>query len=292
MDISVIVPVYNGEKTIIELFNRIKNILDGRFSYEVIFVHDCGKDNSWGIIQELMNSYPSLIKGYNLQHNYGQHKALLFGITKACGDFIVTIDEDLEHDPYFIPALITEQKKGNYDVVYGKFENLEHPVVRIITSEFLRRILKKLIPELYPDYSSYRLIKRETGFKIAELKNSYSFIDGYIGWTTNKIGSVLIKHYKRAGGSSSYTLCKLFKHAILIILAYSRIKIYMLVSALILNFTALGLYFYNVNFEKNMSKSIILILFASGFVLLLLTLNAEIIHYNMFRKNIKPVKIK
>jgi glycosyltransferase involved in cell wall biosynthesis len=292
MDISVIVPVYNGEKTLKELYRRIRTALDGKFIFEVLFVYDFGKDNSWMVIKELIDTDPSVVRGFYLKRNYGQHNAILFGITKAQGDFIVTLDEDLQHDPEDIKSLIYEQREGNYDVVYGRFEKLRHPGVRVRTSEMLRLMLKTFVPDLYPDYSPYRLIKKEIAWKISGLKNSYTFIDGYIGWTTNKISNVPVKHFIRSDGKSSYSYLKLLKHAIFIIIAYSKTKTWVLLISLLLNLTAFILFIINRKGDFISIDKAAVILIAVGITLLFLSLLAEIIHRSTFSNNTMPVELK
>lgn len=118
MDFSVVVPSYNGGQTIINLFQKIRDELSGKYSFEVLFIFDNGKDKTWRIIEELGNDYPDIVKSYHLAKNYGQHRAIQFGFSKAKGDFVVTIDEDLQHDPADIIRLMEKQKEANYDIVY------------------------------------------------------------------------------------------------------------------------------------------------------------------------------
>ena len=81
---SVVVPVYNSEKTLEELYDRVNKVFVGlQASYEIIFVEDCGRDQSWTVIESLKNKYPGVIKGIKLSKNFGQHNALLAGIREA-----------------------------------------------------------------------------------------------------------------------------------------------------------------------------------------------------------------
>lgn len=292
MDLSVVIPVFNSEKTLPELYKKIRRELSAKFTFEVIFVFDCGKDNSWAVIEELINSDPSTVRGYHLKRNYGQHNAILFGMTKAKGDYVITLDDDLQHDPRFIHDLISEQKAGDYDVVYGKFEKLRHSGLRIRTSEMLRRLLRIIVHGIYPDYSPYRLIKNATAKKIAGLKNSYSFIDGYIGWATNKISYVPVEHYKRADGVSSYSYYRLVKHALLIAIAYSRIKTWILLLALVFNLIAIGFIVFDHDISGTVTSRIATGFLSIGICLLVLGLSAEIIHFGNLRRNTRPIVLK
>ena len=290
MKISVIVPVYNGEKTIRELFRRISAELDSSFQYEVIFVYDCGKDKSWEVITELIESYPEHVKGFHLARNYGQHNAILYGIKKSSGDFIVTLDEDLQHDPAYLKPLIRKQQEGNYDVVYAVFNNLAHPRLRDITSQMLRWLLKLTVPGIFPDYSPYRIIRKETAEDITRLKRSYTFIDGYLGWVTRKFGTIKAKHFRRTNGNSSYSLYKLIKHAALIEIVYSPLKKRILFTALGLNFFSLILIIAGKKIAYSNGCIIAgLITGFAGLSLLLIGLLAEGIHYRKLRTNPEPM---
>jgi glycosyltransferase involved in cell wall biosynthesis len=292
MDLSVIIPVFNGEKTLPELYRKIRSTLDSRYVYEILFVYDCGKNNSWKVIQELTNSDPSICRGFHLKRNYGQHNALIFGMTKAQGDFIITLDEDLQHDPENIHDFINKQKEGDFDVVYGKFEKLQHEGMRIRTSEILRNMLKRIIPGLYPYYSPYRLIKRETATKICKLKNSYPFIDGYIGWTTDKISDVTVNHLKRVNGSSSYSYYKLLKHATLIIVAYTKAKNCLLVVSSALILVAFVIKILSKHLVNSYSGSVSISTLTTGIILFFIAISMGIFNYCSSRRNEKPVEIK
>lgn len=227
MDISVIIPVFNGEKTVSVLYHSIKKALEGSYSYEIIFISDCGEDNSWDIIQKIVSNDPQTCRGFNLKRNYGQHNAILFGMKNAVGDFIITMDDDMQHDPENIQDLILKQSEGDYDAVYGKYEKTEHPVFRKLTSRIMRFMLLKMIPKLHPEYSSYRLIKKQVAEKISSNNlRPYSFIDGEIGLNADTISWTTVKHSKRAEGTSSYSTSKLIRHAFSIIHGYSFLRRY------------------------------------------------------------------
>lgn len=181
MDISVVIPVYNGEKTLRELYRKVKTELNGYLSFEVIFVYDCGRDESWEIIKELARNEPDHIRGYCFDKNYGQHFATSFGLKKACGNFILTLDEDAQHDPKYIPSMIKKMEDKNLDLIYGQFSKLEQPFFRVIMSLFLRKVLCLMIPDLPRDYSAYRLFSKELANKIFERETYCFFLDAEVG---------------------------------------------------------------------------------------------------------------
>ena len=226
---SVIVPVYNGETTLKPLNHRINTFFtENGYSYEVVFVYDCGKDNSWEILLELKSLFTDTIKLIKLSRNFGQHNALICGFEYANGDFIITMDEDLQHAPEDISKLISTQQDDNYDVVYGKYENLKHSLFRNIGSRVLKKIIATGIPELHQDYSAFRLIKSSIAKVSINMDNSYTFLDGYLSWITNHVGSCTVSHSERQGGKSSYTFSKLVNHAINIFITFSNFPIRLL----------------------------------------------------------------
>ena len=236
MDISVIVPVYKGEKTIEKLFEGINENLESFGSFEVLFVYDCGSDNSWEILQILQKLNPHKIRIFKLKKNYGQHNAILFGISKSEGDLIITMDEDLQHDPHYLIPLLEKQREGNYDVVYGKYRDPKHPFFRKIASDILQKLLKILVPGL-GYYSSFRLLKKDVAHKIIILKSSYTFIDARLITATSGFQFLDIDHRENTTRKSTYNLCRLLSHAIQIILAYTKLIKWVLVisAALMIN---------------------------------------------------------
>ena len=225
MQYSIIIPVYNGEQTVEKLYDRIKQFFADKYNYEVIFVYDCGKDNSWEVLLKIKMQNPQNVKLIRLSRNYGQHNALICGFEYAKGDFIVTMDEDLQHAPEDIQKLIDKQKEMDYDVVYGKYEIRNHSGFRNAGSSMLKRIIDVGIPDIHPDYSAFRLIKAGIAKSCITMRNSYTFLDGYISWITTNCSSCIVSHSERQGGVSAYTFSKLINHTINIFVTFSNLPI-------------------------------------------------------------------
>ena len=225
MQYSIIIPVYIGEQTVEKLYDRIKQFFADKYNYEVIFVYDCGKDNSWEALLRIKKQNPQNVKLIRLSRNYGQHNALICGFEYAKGDFIVTMDEDLQHAPEDIQKLIDKQKEMDYDVVYGKYEIRNHSGFRNAGSSILKRIIDVGIPDIHPDYSAFRLIKAGIAKSCITMRNSYTFLDGYISWITTNCSSCIVSHSERQGGVSAYTFSKLINHTINIFVTFSNLPI-------------------------------------------------------------------
>jgi glycosyltransferase involved in cell wall biosynthesis len=283
IEVSVIVPVYNGEKTIERLFAGINKHLESFKSFEVLLVYDQGTDKSWEILKSLREKYPDKIRIFKLKKNYGQHNAILFGISESKGDLIITMDEDLQHDPGYLRPLIDKQKEQNYSIVYGRFKDSKYTFFRKIASKILRILLKILIPSL-GDYSSFRLLKKEVAKKITVLKNSYTFIDASLLTAVSDFGYLDIDHREYSKRESTYNLLKLASHAIQIILAYSGIiKWILIISISLIILACLSKLFNLAGFEMQ------IVMFIAGIFLLLTGISGELFHKWKVKTNPLPI---
>lgn len=292
MDISIVIPVYRGEQTLRALVERIVQCVT--VSYEIIFVFDCGPDNSWQVLCDLKTEHPNTIRTFKLSRNFGQHNALICGFEQAQAKFIVTMDEDLQHDPADIDNLLSKQRQKNYDVVYGKYSERNHNWFRNATSSLFKKLIKLGIPELSDDYTAYRLIKTRIAKATLEMRNSYTFVDGYLSWVTNHIGSCVVTHNKRLAGRSSYTLIKLIEHSVNIFVTFSNLPIRLLTFNAFFIFTVTLAYATYIfarkilydDFAAGYPSLIISIGVSTGFILLGLGILGEYIH----RINLKTTR--
>ncbi len=258
MKLSIIIPVYKGAKTIKPLFEGIKLACEKhQYNFEVIFVWDCGPDNSWEKIIEIKKEFPSLVKAIQLSRNFGQHNAIICGFAHARGDFIITMDEDLQHNPEDIKLLVEKQTQANFDVVYGRYSVRQHSWFRNTTSQFLKKLLEFGIPDLNKDYSAFRLLKRDVALATVEMQNSYTFLDGYLSWITTNVGSVEVSHQTRQGGESSYTLNKLIRHSINIFVTFSDLPIKLVTSLSMLFFVFTFAYAIYIALQKLLFNSLV-----------------------------------
>lgn len=229
MDLSIVIPVYNGELTVKKLLeNIIKYFKSTDFTYQVVFVNDCGNDNSLSVLKKLENEFSELVTLVKLHRNYGQHNAIISAFSYCSGDFIITMDEDLQHNPFDIEILLKKQKEKNYDVVYGTYDSLKHSGFRNLSSRIMKKVLSKCIPELHNDYSAFRLLKSKVAKETINMHNSYTFLDGYLTWITSHVSSTKVSHNERYAGESSYGIRKLIEHSLNIIFTFSNFPIRLL----------------------------------------------------------------
>ena len=224
LDVSVVVPVYGGSAALAELCSRLATTMQQTgLRYEVILVDDRGQSDAWGVIRSVAALDPHVI-GLRLGRNFGQHAATICGIAHARGEWIVTMDDDLEHPPESIPALLAA---GNEDcpLVYGVFEKRTHAAYRNLSSELMRRMLKRAFPDLNEDYCSFRAIRAPLAKQLDRFGLNRPYIDGMLSWLTSSTSSVRVPHEQRQHGESTYTIRKLLSHATNIFVTFSYLPL-------------------------------------------------------------------
>lgn len=207
--VSIVVPVYRSEGILPNLVDTVERILlsDARYDVELILVNDCSPDHSWTTIHRLARDRPWL-KGLNLRKNSGQHNAILAGIKRSSGDYIITMDDDLQHDPGDIPALI-EALGDDYDVCYATFRSKRHAAWKRLGSAFNDRIANILLGKPKGLYlSPFKAFSRPIAREIADFTGPHVYIDGLILSSTSRITTVQTEHHKRLEGQSGYNLRK------------------------------------------------------------------------------------
>jgi len=209
--LSLVIPVYGSEKVLPELVSRLQTTLDQidcvRNSYEVIFVCDCSPDDSWHVIQTLSSKYP-WVRGISLRMNAGQHNALMAGFAKATGEIVMTMDDDLQHSPSDIPALLDELARGR-DVVYARFKKRMHASWKIAGSRLNDLVAGYLMQKPKGLYlSPFRAMKAAICEDILRYQGPYVYVDGLILSVTRNIGTVDVDHHDRYAGDSGYSFKK------------------------------------------------------------------------------------
>jgi glycosyltransferase involved in cell wall biosynthesis len=218
--VSIVVPVYNGAGSIAELASRVTSAMNDLGEWELIFVVDGSPDDSWAVVEELVSLHSRVI-GIDLFRNFGQHNALLAGIRSAGFDVIVTMDDDLQHRPETIPALLGALGP-NIDLVYGTPVDDEHGLWRNLSSRFAKRIMSASIGgDMARDSGAYRAFRTSLRDGFAEVDDPYVSIDVLLSWVTIRYTTVVTPMDSRAVGSSNYTVRKLTRHAVNMLTGYS-----------------------------------------------------------------------
>ncbi|MFF2087986.1 glycosyltransferase [Nocardia sp. NPDC058176] len=217
--VSVVVPVYRGEETIAALVAELDRLTGPststggtRFAVEeIILVHDNGPDRSDVVLQELANSYPQ-VRAVWLSRNYGQDAATIAGMAAARGDWIVTMDEDGQHDPAFIGDFLDAALASRADLVYSKPSNTRpHGLLRNVTSRGAKVVLATVFA--FPDstrFESFRLIRGDIGRQLAEVAANGVYLDVALTWVVGNTVSVPVTLRAEGREESGYNYRRLF----------------------------------------------------------------------------------
>lgn len=209
MKISIIIPIYEGAKTIANLVDDLVNSLRGS-ELEVVLVNDGSRDNSHQVCISIFEKYKNIVKYISLARNFGEHNAVLAGLNNVTGDYAIIIDDDFQNLPEEIPKLITEAVTGKYDVVYSYYEKKHHSWFRNLGSKFNNFVANCLLNKPKDLYlSSFKCLNRFIIQEVIKYKGPFPYIDGLILRSTQNIGKVKVNHARRKEGKSGYTLGKL-----------------------------------------------------------------------------------
>lgn len=223
--VSAVIPVFNSAQSLEALHRELSRVLiETAEAYEIIFVEDCGRDNSWQII-ELLCSSDKHTRGIRLSRNYGQHNALLCGIRQARFEVIVTLDDDLQNPPSEIPKLL-DQLNENVDVVYGTPQAEKHSLFRNLASVLTKIALQKgMGVEVARNVSAFRAFKTKLRDGFASYQGPFVSIDVLLTWSTSRFKAIPVMHEKRSLGKSNYSFGKLFNHAFNMLTGFSTVPL-------------------------------------------------------------------
>ena len=284
---SVVIPVFNSHNTIKEVIGRTSGFFEKeKMDYEIIAVNDGSKDNSWAIISELCSKNPNLI-GINFVRNYGQHNANLCGFKRATGDYIITLDDDLQNPPEEIIKLISKSKE-NHDLVIGRFKEKKHSLTRRVGS----RIVAKMNSVVFSKpkeliMTNFRLIHKDVVKRICAYKGADPYIPGLVVLYASNPANVEVEHLPRAVGKSNYGIKKISKLIISILFNYSVIPLRAVIFSGVLfsfvgflygSYVILNSYFSQVS-VPGWSSIVTLISFSNALILLIMGVLGEYIIY-------------
>jgi len=213
MDISIVVPLLNEEESLPELASWIESVMTGNgFSYEVIFVDDGSKDNSWNIIQELRIKNENL-KGIRFRRNYGKAAALNIGFSVATGDVVCTMDADLQDSPEELPGMYRMVKEQGYDLVSGWKKKRHDPLSKTVPTRFYNWTARRISGIKLHDFNCGIKAYNKPVVKSIELYGDmHRYIPILAKWAGfQKIGEQVVHHRKRKFGKTKYGLDRFYK---------------------------------------------------------------------------------
>ncbi len=210
---TIIIPVFNISNSLVELADRIQAVMTSEnHLFEIIFIDD-GSTNP-----ETLKTMKDIQKSGSINDvtiisffkNFGQQAAILAGINNSKGNYLITMDGDLEHRPEDLPLLIKEQRDLNHDVVFANFKEKTHGAIKKFFSTIYTSIERKILN--YPEgtkRSAFWIMKKEVGEQVVKFNSLNPSLSILIIKVTNKIGSVEISQGRRNEGESAYTVSKL-----------------------------------------------------------------------------------
>lgn len=208
---SIVVPVYNTAQSLVELSERVKEVFTKEIqeSYELIFVNDGSpNEKTWPALEQICQNDRS-VRAVRLTRNFGQTPATLCGLSESRGEYIITMDDDLQHRPEDIPLLISEQ---SHEIVIGSFIQKKHNIFKKVTSRikqyFDRIVLGK--PKGIR-MTSFRLLSRCVVDGMLSMRTPHPFIPALMFYVSRDVVNVPVKHEQRKEGKTGYSLRKMIQ---------------------------------------------------------------------------------
>ena len=209
-EISVVIPLYNEELSLRELYENIRNALNRTGRYEIIFVDDGSTDGSMRVLYDLRHR-DRRIKIIRFRRNYGKSAALSVGFAHAEGTHIVTMDADLQDDPSEIPRLINEIKKG-YDLVSGWKKKRRDPITKTIPSRFFNFVTAVLTGIRIHDFNcGLKAYRKEVAKEVKIYGELHRYIPVLAHWLGYKIGEIQVQHHPRKYGKTKFGIGRFWK---------------------------------------------------------------------------------
>lgn len=210
MDISVVIPLYNEEESLPELYAWIERVMkEHGFSYEVIFVDDGSTDHSWDVVKELSTKHPDHVRGASFRRNYGKSPALNTGFRMSRGEVVITMDADLQDSPDEIPELYRMIREDGYDLVSGFKKKRYDPLSKTMPTKLFNATARRVsgIHNLHDfncglkAYSS-RVVKHIEVY--GDMHRYIPFLAKQAGF--DKIGEKVVHHQARKYGKTKFGL--------------------------------------------------------------------------------------
>ena len=207
LDISVVIPLYNEDESLPELYKWIERVMtENKFSFEVIFVNDGSTDHSWDVITDL-SAKSEHVKGIKFRRNYGKSPALFCGFKEAQGNVVITMDADLQDSPNEIPELYRMIMNDGYDLVSGYKQKRHDPLSKTIPTKLFNATARKVsgIKNLHDFNCGLKAYRREVVKNIEVFGEMHRFIP-YLAKNAgfSKIGEKVVHHQKRQYGKSKF----------------------------------------------------------------------------------------
>lgn len=222
---SVVIPVFNSEAILGSTIDRTVEFFNRQgWAYELILVNDGSTDGSWEVLREKAARNPR-VKAFNLLHNYGQHTALFCGLQRSKGDYVITMDDDLQNPPEEIVHLVEKAREG-HDLVFGRFRQKQHAGYRRLGTRLINSMNQHIFDKPKDlTLSNFRIIRRDVVERMRAYKTSYPYVPGLALMFSNNPANTWVEHHSRPIGKSNYNLYKILELVMRIVFNYSSLPL-------------------------------------------------------------------
>jgi len=219
--LSIVVPVYNGANSVGPLVEAVAALkVEG--GHEIVLVVDGSPDNSLAVCRGLVGRFETPVTVVDLARNFGEHNAVMAGLAQARGDYVITMDDDLQNPPEEVVRLFEHTRGGDFDVVYTYYAKKEHAAWRNLGSRFANWCADKVLDKPKGLYlCSFRCMSAFVVKQVLRYSGPYPYVDGLLMQSTRRIGTLLVHHLPRAEGRTNYTIRRLVRLWLAMLLNFS-----------------------------------------------------------------------
>lgn len=219
--LSIVVPLYRSADSIERLIRELSQ-LEVEGGCELVLVNDGSPDNTAELAEQLMKDAPRAVTLVKLSRNFGEYNAVMAGLHHARGEWIVTMDDDLQNPPAEALRLLQHAREGGHDVVYSFYTDKKHSLGRNLGSWLTNRVSDFLLDKPRGLYlSSFRCMSAFVAEQVCRYDGPYVYIDGLILQVTQKIGTLEVRHDERSAGASGYNLRRLIRLYLIMFVGFS-----------------------------------------------------------------------
>lgn len=221
LSLSIVIPVYNSELIVADTVRQIiEELTRLEITHEIILVNDGSSDDSWNVLVALKKQYPQLVI-INFLKNYGQHSAVFCGIQNSKGDYVITMDDDLQNPPSEIKKLYHKILDG-YDLVFAVFDKKQHADYRKFGTKVINYLNTKIFGKPKSlQLTNFRIFTKEVAQRVAAYKTFYPYIPGLLLMHSSTMANTLTAHHPRKIGNSNYSIFRILKLVFRVLFNYS-----------------------------------------------------------------------
>lgn len=226
--VSVVIPVYGSAQALPELIGRLVTVLQSQYpDFEIILIDDCSPDESWDVLKQLKSRYDAYLKIIHLLMNRGQHNAILCGFSRATGDVVVTMDDDLQNPPEEIPKLVQAIENG-FDLAIGAYDSKKHNRFRNVQGYAVDAVQRSIfgLPANF-QLTSFRAITKQVVDQVNLMGGAFPYITCMLFSNAATYTNVSVQHLPRPYGKSNYNFRKGLRLLANLLLNYSNYPLYL-----------------------------------------------------------------